>query len=114
MNICHERMKTPQTPTDQQACNVKETTMKSHISRLGAILLLCGVVSAPVYADPDKPETSPATSSDTRTYTTQSETRFSRKCGIYSGICDMHKQVEVGAYCVCQTPSGPIYGVVVP
>ncbi len=88
--------------------------MNAHISRLGAILLLCGVVTAPLHADPKNTETTPATPSHTRTYTTQSDARFSRKCGIYSGICDMHKQVEVGAYCVCQTPSGPIYGVVVP
>ncbi|MET0091584.1 MAG: hypothetical protein ABW068_16475 [Candidatus Thiodiazotropha sp.] len=88
--------------------------MKCSLNRLGATLLLAGIVSTPVRADPETTETAPATPSHTRTYTTQSETRFSRKCGIYSGICNMYKQAEVGAYCVCQTPSGPIYGVVVP
>jgi hypothetical protein len=38
----------------------------------------------------------------------------SRKCGIYSGICPMSRAANVGDYCVCHTPSGPIHGVVVP
>lgn len=41
-------------------------------------------------------------------------TRYSRKCGIYSGICPMVMPMKVGDYCVCATPSGPIHGVVVP
>ncbi len=36
------------------------------------------------------------------------------KCGIYSGICVMMQPGRVGDYCVCQTPSGLIHGVIVP
>jgi hypothetical protein len=42
------------------------------------------------------------------------EPRYSRKCGIYSGICPIVTPMKVGDYCVCVTPSGPIHGVVVP
>jgi hypothetical protein len=44
----------------------------------------------------------------------QQQPRYSVKCGIYSGICPMFKPMEVGSYCICNTPTGPIYGVVVP
>ncbi|MES9831107.1 MAG: hypothetical protein ABW157_06825 [Candidatus Thiodiazotropha sp. LLP2] len=51
-----------------------------------------------------------------KTYTTdtQSKHKLSRKCAIYSGVCPMNKRAEVGAYCICNTPSGPIHGVVIP
>ncbi|MCU7931192.1 MAG: hypothetical protein KZQ90_10355 [Candidatus Thiodiazotropha sp. (ex Codakia rugifera)] len=51
-----------------------------------------------------------------KTYSSDStkQSQLSRKCGIYSGICPMGKSLEVGAYCICHTPSGPIHGVVVP
>ena len=42
------------------------------------------------------------------------ETRYSLKCGIYSGICPLVSPMKVGDYCICATPSGPIHGVVVP
>ena len=42
------------------------------------------------------------------------ETRYSLKCGIYSGICPLVTPMKVGDYCICATPSGPIHGVVVP
>jgi hypothetical protein len=44
----------------------------------------------------------------------QQHPRYSVKCGIYSGICPMFKPMEVGSYCICNTPTGQIYGVVVP
>jgi hypothetical protein len=87
--------------------------MKHTIRRQAGILFLSWLVSSSAWAAEEN--SGPADNeSHTRTYTTQSETQLSRKCGIYSGICKMHERVEVGAYCVCQTPSGPIYGVVVP
>ena len=51
-----------------------------------------------------------------KTYTTHSDSKYklSRKCAIYSGVCPMHKRSEVGSYCICNTPSGPIHGVVIP
>lgn len=64
----------------------------------------------PSRANPPLAEERP--SSSTRTY--QTETRYSRKCGIYSGVCGMTRPAAVGSYCVCITPSGPIHGVVVP
>jgi len=38
----------------------------------------------------------------------------SRKCAIYSGICLMNRPAEAGSYCVCHTPAGINYGVVIP
>jgi hypothetical protein len=42
------------------------------------------------------------------------QTQQSRKCAIYSGICRMGRRANVGDYCICHTPSGPIHGVIVP
>ncbi|MET0065663.1 MAG: hypothetical protein ABW076_04895 [Candidatus Thiodiazotropha sp.] len=88
--------------------------MKQIIRWPVSILLLGSLSGSPVWAEGEAAGSSTEPPSNTRTYTTRSETQLSRKCGIYSGICNMYKRVEVGAYCVCQTPSGPIYGVVVP
>jgi len=40
--------------------------------------------------------------------------QLSLKCAISSGICKMVTPAEVGSYCVCNTPSGPTFGVVIP
>jgi hypothetical protein len=53
-------------------------------------------------------------SSSEKVYTTETKPELSRKCAIYSGVCPMRMRAEVGAYCICQTPSGPIHGVVIP
>ncbi len=63
----------------------------------------------------EKPsDQSPKSTDKSYTTETQSKQKLSRKCAIYSGICPMNKRAEVGAYCICNTPSGPIHGVVIP
>ena len=79
---------------------------------MAALSLLC--LSMAAAAEPPQSQAQKASTADSSTSATQQQPRYSRKCGIYSGICPMYRPMEVGAYCVCNTPSGPIYGVVVP
>ncbi|MCU7918527.1 MAG: hypothetical protein KZQ88_07895 [Candidatus Thiodiazotropha sp. (ex Dulcina madagascariensis)] len=89
--------------------------MKPILTLFTAVLLLLGIL--PVMAlDTAAPQEKPPQHSSSKTYSTHpgGKPRLSRKCGIYSGICPMGTLMEVGAYCVCNTPSGPIHGVVIP
>lgn len=90
--------------------------MKRHITPLAILAMLHFSTALPA-AGSDPSASSPPvakenSSSSTKTY--QTETQYSRKCGIYSGVCMMIRPAEVGSYCVCNTPSGPIHGVVMP
>lgn len=79
-----------------------------------AAMVLCGFIS--IDAVSEEIQANKRAESKSKTYTTETDSkpRLSRKCGIYSGVCPMNKKVEVGAYCICNTPSGPIHGVVIP
>lgn len=93
--------------------------MKSFILLFSTICLL--IANLALRAE-DKGATSTNPPGETKTYQTSSSPsptpehapQLSRKCAIYSGICKMVRPVEVGSYCVCMTPSGEIFGVVIP
>jgi len=93
--------------------------MKSFILPLTGICLLFG--SLTLLADETgAASTKPATgtngsqSSSVPATAPQPAQQLSRKCGIFSGVCMMVRPAEVGAYCLCNTPSGAMHGVVVP
>ncbi|MCU7906449.1 MAG: hypothetical protein KZQ76_11540 [Candidatus Thiodiazotropha sp. (ex Epidulcina cf. delphinae)] len=89
--------------------------MKPAFALFTLLPLLLGTL--PVMAlDPETLRANPPKSSSSKTYSTHpgGRPRLSRKCAIYSGICPMSASAEVGTYCVCNTPSGPIHGVVIP
>ncbi|MCU7871548.1 MAG: hypothetical protein AAES65_22830 [Candidatus Thiodiazotropha sp. (ex. Lucinoma kazani)] len=83
-------------------------------------MLTCLLCSLPAFAvensSGQQQQKESKSAAQVKTYTSHStkKSQLSRKCGIYSGICPMGKPLEVGAYCICHTPSGPIHGVVVP
>ncbi|MEJ2592788.1 MAG: hypothetical protein P8178_15590 [Candidatus Thiodiazotropha sp.] len=83
--------------------------------RLLTFLALAFLSMTAVAADTPSGE-APASAATAQTKTAEQnvETRYSLKCGIYSGICPLVTPMKVGDYCVCATPSGPIHGVVVP
>ncbi|MES9850378.1 MAG: hypothetical protein ABW170_00925 [Candidatus Thiodiazotropha sp. L084R] len=72
------------------------------------------LVSTAVISEENLSDQSLKSTNKTYTTETQSKHKLSRKCAIYSGVCPMNKRAEVGAYCICNTPSGPIHGVVIP
>ncbi|MCG7897314.1 MAG: hypothetical protein JAY99_16655 [Candidatus Thiodiazotropha lotti] len=78
--------------------------------------LLVGSVLLATTLQADEIATEQKPTGQNKTYTAGSDNKpkLSRKCAIYSGICPMNKRSEVGAYCICNTPSGPIHGVVIP
>ncbi|MCG8016410.1 MAG: hypothetical protein JAY97_09365 [Candidatus Thiodiazotropha sp. 'RUGA'] len=78
--------------------------------------LLVGSVSLAMNLQAEEKATEQAPTVQKKTYTAGGDSRpkLSRKCAIYSGICPMNRRSEVGAYCICNTPSGPIHGVVIP
>ncbi|MBV2091731.1 MAG: hypothetical protein KUF72_12685 [Candidatus Thiodiazotropha sp. (ex Ctena orbiculata)] len=78
--------------------------------------LLAGCFSLAMNLQAEEKATEQTPTMQNKTYTAGSDSRpkLSRKCAIYSGICPMNKRSEVGAYCICNTPSGPIHGVVIP
>ncbi|MCG7866874.1 MAG: hypothetical protein N0E37_06645 [Candidatus Thiodiazotropha taylori] len=89
--------------------------MSSKRTRLISTLLV-GSVSLAMNLQADEKATEQTPTVQNKTYTTggDSKPKLSRKCAIYSGICPMNRRSEVGAYCICNTPSGPIHGVVIP
>jgi hypothetical protein len=91
--------------------------MRSVILQITVVLLLLSSLqlSADDNAAP-RQEQATTGSTETKQYSTQSaySNQRSRKCAIYSGICPMSRIAKVGDYCVCNTPSGPIHGVVIP
>jgi hypothetical protein len=93
--------------------------MRSFILPLTGICLLFGSLSL-LAQDNGTDSTKPVTGNDGSTSSSapapaaQPAHHLSRKCGIFSGFCMMVRRAEVGAYCICNTPSGPIHGVVVP
>ncbi|MES9993920.1 MAG: hypothetical protein ABW098_18375 [Candidatus Thiodiazotropha sp.] len=93
--------------------------MKSLITITSLLLFLCLVPPLSAEENTVQEQTgqsSATTSKHKKHYSSQSlnPTQFSRKCGIYSGVCPMNRRVKVGDYCICHTPSGPIHGVVIP
>jgi hypothetical protein len=91
--------------------------MRSVIRQISVVLLLSA--SLQLYAEENtEPQQKPTATAGTeiKQYSSQSVYRNqrSRKCAIYSGICPMNRAANVGDYCVCHTPSGPIHGVVIP
>jgi hypothetical protein len=85
-----------------------------HKQPSGTFVALCLSCFVATDALSEEKQTEQGISSSKKTYTTEIKPKLSRRCAIYSGVCPMHKRAEVGAYCLCQTPSGPIYGLVIP
>ncbi|MCG7932822.1 MAG: hypothetical protein N0C88_06245 [Candidatus Thiodiazotropha lotti] len=79
-----------------------------------SLLLGCFSIAMSLQAEEKATEQTPSAQNKTYTAGSGSRPKLSRKCAIYSGICPMSKRSEVGAYCICNTPSGPIHGVVIP
>lgn len=90
--------------------------MRRGIILISVLVLLSS--SLQLHGQDNSPQKKPPSTSATHTkqYGGQpaDTNQRSRKCGIYSGICPMSRTAEVGDYCICHTPSGPIHGVVVP
>ena len=90
--------------------------MKSFILPLTGLCLLFG--SLTLLADDTSTKSATGNngsqSSSVPATPSQPAQQLSRKCGIFSGICMMVRPAEVGAYCLCNTPSGAMHGVVVP
>ncbi|MBW9256809.1 MAG: hypothetical protein K1562_04200 [Candidatus Thiodiazotropha sp. (ex. Lucinisca nassula)] len=78
------------------------------------LLVSCFSLAMNLQAEEKATEQSPNVQNKTYTAGSDSRPKLSRKCAIYSGICPMNRRSEVGAYCICNTPSGPIHGVVIP
>jgi hypothetical protein len=93
--------------------------MRSLILPLTGICLLFGsltLMADDTGAASTKPVTGSASSqsSSVSVSAPQPAHQLSRKCGIFSGVCRMVRPAEVGAYCLCNTPSGAMHGVVIP
>ncbi|MEW8507028.1 MAG: hypothetical protein AB2598_10000 [Candidatus Thiodiazotropha sp.] len=92
--------------------------MKTAITGMTLLLLLITV--PPSHAErntaQEQTQEAPVATTHTKQYSSQSANRvqYSRKCAIYSGVCPMGRKTKVGDYCICNTPSGPIHGVVIP
>ena len=84
------------------------------------LLTLLVVSSLPLHAESGSTQAQKQITSTTATHPKRysaeaaDQTKTSHKCAIYSGICPMRSRVKVGDYCICNTPSGPIHGVVIP
>ena len=78
------------------------------------LLVGCVLLTMSLQAEEKATEQTPSVQNKTYTAGSNGRPKLSRKCAIYSGICPMNKRSEVGAYCICNTPSGPIHGVVIP
>ncbi|MES9946726.1 MAG: hypothetical protein ABW080_17370 [Candidatus Thiodiazotropha sp.] len=91
--------------------------MRSAILKIAVLLALLS--SLQLYAadgNTEQQKQAATTTTHTKQYSSQpaNSGQLSRKCAIYSGICPMGRRAKVGDYCICNTPSGPIHGVVIP
>ncbi|MES9817941.1 MAG: hypothetical protein ABW155_14930 [Candidatus Thiodiazotropha sp.] len=91
--------------------------MRRVILRISVMLLLLS--SLHLYAEDgtaQQQKQTTTTSSQIKQYSSHpaNNNQRSRKCAIYSGVCPMGRTANVGDYCICHTPSGPIHGVVIP
>lgn len=78
-------------------------------------VLLSSCLPLMAFAGDNSPSRDPSTTGyGSPVPTTTQLPQYSNKCGIYSGVCPMANAAEVGSYCICNTPSGPIHGVVIP
>ncbi|MEJ2618897.1 MAG: hypothetical protein P8163_01275 [Candidatus Thiodiazotropha sp.] len=78
------------------------------------LFIVCLSLGMTLQAEEKAIEKTPPTNNKTYTAGADRTPKLSRKCAIYSGICPMSKRTEVGAYCICNTPSGSIHGIVIP
>jgi hypothetical protein len=85
-----------------------------HLSMRYILLVACLSLGMNLQAEEKATEQTSSTNNKTYTAGADQTPKLSRKCAIYSGVCPMRKRTEVGAYCVCNTPSGMIHGVVIP